>query len=654
MKKLSIKARLIFLALAPVLVVAVLLTGRIIHNISLKKNLDETKSRILEVEALAQAIHYMQVERGLSIGFIKSEGIEYKNELTEIRSKTNLSIEKIRDVYKMTGGNFEIVLDKFQALTQARQNVDIFQTANTSNVSFYFTQTIASLIKTAAEAPSFIEDIENRNTIQSYAHLTSAKESLGQIRATLNSVFLTNSLTRSTLISFVTYHSAYKVNISKFTTLAPVELIQFYNNTYNSQAVNTTFKIIDSILDNAMDSDFENQAPAWFANATESIELLRNTELELYKIVHKSIDQKIENILLDIAAICIFSIISIILFTLFILLFAKRSISMPLEKFKNTLVEIGTSHDLTIKTDDNAPLELSQMAVSFNKLMSGLKDLIETSKISSGENASISHELSTTALSVGENVERSVVVIDEASKKADDIKNEILVAIGEAQESKKEILRANKNLDLARDEIVHLTHKVGQSAQLEVELAQKMQTLSHDANEVKTILEIIADIADQTNLLALNAAIEAARAGEHGRGFAVVADEVRKLAERTQKSLTEINATINVIVQSIVDVSEQMNSNSKGIQDLVQSASDVERKIKDSVAIVKETIKATDKTVGDFERTGKDVEIIVSQVSQINKISSQNARSVEEIAAAAEHLNSMTDTLHAKLEVFRT
>ncbi len=317
-------------------------------------------------------------------------------------------------------------------------------------------------------------------------------------------------------------------------------------------------------------------------------------------------------------------------------------------------MEIGTSHDLTIKTDDNAPLELSQMAVSFNKLMSGLKDLIETSKISSGENASISHELSTTALSVGENVERSVVVIDEASKKADDIKNEILVAIGEAQESKKEILRANKNLDLARDEIVHLTYKVGQSAQLEVELAQKMQTLSHDANEVKTILEIIADIADQTNLLALNAAIEAARAGEHGRGFAVVADEVRKLAERTQKSLTEINATINVIVQSIVDVSEQMNSNSEGIQNLVQSASDVEQKIKDSVAIVKETIKATDKTVGDFERTGKDVEIIVSQVSQINKISSQNARSVEEIAAAAEHLNSMTDTLHAKLEIFRT
>jgi methyl-accepting chemotaxis protein len=353
-------------------------------------------------------------------------------------------------------------------------------------------------------------------------------------------------------------------------------------------------------------------------------------------------------------AIIIASIITLIIIVLIALLVINNSISKPIEKFKNTLLTIGNNNNLTLKVDEKAPLELSLMAKSFNTLIHSLRDLIETSKQSASENASISHELSTTALGVGTNVEKSVTVIDTASAKANDIKNEIILAIRDAQESKKDIIKANDNLNAARNDIVSLTSRVQQSAQLEVELAHRMDTLSSEANAVKSVLEVISDIADQTNLLALNAAIEAARAGEHGRGFAVVADEVRKLAERTQKSLTEINATINVIVQSIGDVSGQMNSNSAEVQELANVSTDVEQKINATVKIVHEAVKASDKTVSDFEKTGKNVESIVTQVTEINKLSAQNARNVEEIAAAADHLNSMTDDLHAKLEAFRT
>jgi len=209
-------------------------------------------------------------------------------------------------------------------------------------------------------------------------------------------------------------------------------------------------------------------------------------------------------------------------------------------------------------------------------------------------------------------------------------------------------------LNEASNEIITLTQSVQESSELEVELAQRMDALSSDASNVKSVLEVIGDIADQTNLLALNAAIEAARAGEHGRGFAVVADEVRKLAERTQKSLSEINATINVIVQSIQEASENMNNNSQDIQKLVEITSTVEDKIEKTVAIVNHSAQASDKTVQDFENTGNAIEEIAKTMSQINTLSAENSAHVESIVTTSRDLSKETQELNSQLDTFRT
>jgi len=337
------------------------------------------------------------------------------------------------------------------------------------------------------------------------------------------------------------------------------------------------------------------------------------------------------------------------------LFYINKTVTAPLRNLIQRADNLSSGEgDLTRQLEVIGNDEIAIVSSSINRFIEKVRVLISDAKNLSNENSSISHELSSTSLHVGRAVETSMQIVGDTTSKANVLKDELGEGIVEAKEGKEELLKANTFLSEANRALFVLTQDIQSSVITEIELAGKIQQLSTDAEQVKDILVVIGDIADQTNLLALNAAIEAARAGEHGRGFAVVADEVRKLAERTQKSLQEINATINVIVQAIVDSSDQMTANSKKVESLATTANNVEGKINELSRVMEISTKISDKTTQNYLKTGTDIESMISDVAKINDISSQNARSVEEIASTAEHLSRMTETLNLKLSEFRT
>lgn len=339
MKNLSIKARLMVLALVPILVIVALSVGKILFDVSIKANLLETKERIHEVESLAKAIHFMQIERGLSVGFAVSNGAKNGDKMPDIRSKVDNAIAEIKDVYAQTKGDSS-VLSNLSELGTKRAAIDALS-LSAPDTGAYFSKTIVALIDGTTIIPSLMDDKNGRNTIQAYTHLASVKEQLGQIRANLNGAFTKDSFVGNTYLTFGGSLGTYNVNSRKFVTLAPKELHDFYKNNFQGEAVEKTFAMIETAKTKGFQGDFGIDASVWFTNVTASIEILRNVELELYKYVYRAIDKKIEETEFNIMALSVGLLVGIILFALLILFLIKTSVSDPIERFKATLVSIG-------------------------------------------------------------------------------------------------------------------------------------------------------------------------------------------------------------------------------------------------------------------------------------------------------------------------
>lgn len=338
---------------------------------------------------------------------------------------------------------------------------------------------------------------------------------------------------------------------------------------------------------------------------------------------------------------------------LFAAYFTITIISRAVQILNNNIRTMVDNKDLAQNINIQGKNELSEIADDINALTKVLRDTFETAQNAAIENVSVSAELSSTSLSIGKQAEHASGIVEETTKNANLIKVEMNSALMRTTEVTEMAVNARNNLESAQHSLRETIESLNETVEIENGMNERLNALTHEAAQVKNVLTVISDIADQTNLLALNAAIEAARAGEHGRGFAVVADEVRKLAERTQKSLIETNATVNIIVQSIMDMSEQMNHNSKRMERLSSSALNVEAQTEMAVHALIETVDGMNEVAQKAKTNTERNDVIIDEINKIQTMSTSNARSVEEIAAAAEHLHKVSENMSTQISVFR-
>ena len=346
-------------------------------------------------------------------------------------------------------------------------------------------------------------------------------------------------------------------------------------------------------------------------------------------------------------------ILGSIVVMMMIFYFTIRAITIPIELLGKTIEHVTQNKDFTSSVAITGRDELSQMSHKLDTLLHALRQAFINIQSASTENLSVSAELSATTLAIGKAAEEQASVMIQTTNDSDRMKEMMQASTHEASSVKDKAIVARNNLQSAQSALHTTIEQLSVTVQMEEEINNRLNALSQETFQVKQVLDVIADIADQTNLLALNAAIEAARAGEHGRGFAVVADEVRKLAERTQKSLTETHATVNVIIQSINDITQQINQNTKGIEKLVEASSEVNNHTQTTVSALADTVTSIEKLSNDIHTNAHTTESIMQKMGKVNTLSSSNARSVEEIAAASEHLHLMTEQLTSQIALFK-
>lgn len=321
----------------------------------------------------------------------------------------------------------------------------------------------------------------------------------------------------------------------------------------------------------------------------------------------------------------------------------------PIVEIIENLANGDFTEELELKNDD----VLYELGLKINKMIRELRSALENVKEAIQSTASAAEQISSSSEEMAAGAQEQNIQVSEVSRSIEHMTRAIIDMsknITEVAQMSQKSSQAAKQGTEKTNETKEGMNKIVQASQ---ETAQIIASLTNKTDQIGEITKVIDDIANQTNLLALNAAIEAARAGEQGRGFAVVADEVRKLAERTTKATKEIAETIKSIQLEVKEADKSMANAKSSVYEGMKLTEEIDMTLQEIYKSAKSVSDLIDNIVASSQEQSISADEISKNIENIASVTEQSTSSTGQIASAANNLARLTSNLEELFSRFK-